>query len=85
MIALLCFFLALFASPFKSKSRLAAENVALRHQLIVLQRRVSGRVQLANGTQPPRAYACQYHSNPVFILAQRWTVSLRRKSRAIVS
>src|SRR6516225_11069510 len=49
MIALLCFFLTLFASPFKSKSRLEAENVALRHQLIVLQRRVSDRVQLTNG------------------------------------
>jgi hypothetical protein len=34
MIALLCFFLALFVSPFKSKSRLEAENAALRHQLI---------------------------------------------------
>src|SRR5207245_2815635 len=30
----------LFAAPFKSKSRLEAENAALRHQLIVLQRRV---------------------------------------------
>src|SRR6266702_974848 len=49
MIALLWFFLTLFASAFKSKSRLEAENVALRHQLIVLQRRVSGRVQLTNG------------------------------------
>src|SRR2546428_11331345 len=49
MIALLCFFPTLFASPFKSKSRLEAENAALRHQLIVLQRRVSGRVQLTNG------------------------------------
>src|SRR6266566_1989466 len=49
MIALLWFFLTLFASPFKSKSRLEAENVALRHQLIVLQRRVSGRVQITNG------------------------------------
>src|SRR5260221_7378937 len=49
MIALLCFFLTLFASPFKSKSRLEAENAAFRHQLIVLQRRVSGRVQLTNG------------------------------------
>jgi hypothetical protein len=33
MIALLCFFLALFVSPFKSKSRLEAENAALRHPL----------------------------------------------------
>src|ERR1700720_2206875 len=49
MIALLCFFLTLFASPFKSKSRLEAENAALRHQLIVLQRRVRGRVELTNG------------------------------------
>src|SRR2546430_12110721 len=49
MVALLCFFLTLFASPFKSKSRLEAENAALRHQLIVLRRRVSGRVRLANG------------------------------------
>src|SRR5207248_3003273 len=49
MIALLCFFLTLFASPFKSKSRLEAENAALRHQLIVLRRKMRGRVQLTNG------------------------------------
>src|SRR5207237_6569211 len=49
MIALFFLFLILFVSPFKSKSRLEAENAALRHQLIVLQRRVSGRVQLTNG------------------------------------
>jgi hypothetical protein len=36
------------ASPFKSKSRLEAENVALRHQLILLRRKVQGRVQLTN-------------------------------------
>ena len=49
MIALLCFFMTLFASPFKSKGRLEAENAALRHQLIVLRRRVRGRAQLTNG------------------------------------
>ena len=48
MIALLCFFLTLFASPFKSKSRLAAGNAALRHQLTILQRKVRGRVRLTN-------------------------------------
>jgi hypothetical protein len=48
MFALLCFVLAVLASPFKSKSRLEAENVALQHQLIVLRRRVQGRVQLTN-------------------------------------
>jgi transposase InsO family protein len=49
MIALFWLFLALSVSPFKSKNRLAAENAALRHQLIVLQRMVRGRVQLTNG------------------------------------
>ena len=49
MVALICFLLALFASPFKSKSRLEAENAALRHQLAVLRRKVRGRVQLTSG------------------------------------
>jgi hypothetical protein len=49
MIALLCFFLTLLASLFKSKSRLEVENAALRRQLIMLRRRVRGRVQLTNG------------------------------------
>jgi hypothetical protein len=49
MIALLCFVLTLLASLFKSKSRLEAENAALRRQLIVLRRKVRGRVQLTNG------------------------------------
>jgi hypothetical protein len=42
------FLLNLSASPFKSKSRLEAENAALRHQLIVLQRKLRGRVQFTN-------------------------------------
>jgi len=33
----------------KSKSRLEAENAALRYQLIVLRRKVGGRVRLTNG------------------------------------
>src|SRR6516225_234599 len=49
MIALLCFFLTLLTSLFKSKSRLEAENAALRRQLIVLRRKARGRVQLTNG------------------------------------
>src|SRR5436853_4241892 len=49
MIALFFLFLTLSVSPCKSKSRLEAENAALRHQLIVLQRRVRGRIQLTNG------------------------------------
>jgi transposase InsO family protein len=48
MIGLLLFVLAILASPFKSKSRLEAENAVLRHQLIVLTRKLGGRVQLTN-------------------------------------
>jgi hypothetical protein len=48
MIALICFVLAVLASPFKSKLRLEAENAALRHQLIVLRRRLHGRVRFTN-------------------------------------
>jgi hypothetical protein len=49
MVALFCFFLTLLASPFKSSSRLEAENAALRHQLMVLQRKVRGRSRTAIG------------------------------------
>jgi hypothetical protein len=49
MIALFCLCVALFVSPFKSKSRLEAENAALRHQLIILRRKVHGRVRLTGG------------------------------------
>jgi hypothetical protein len=56
MVALIFFFLNLDASIFKSKSRLEAENAALRRQpdcapaqdLIVLQRKISGRVHFTN-------------------------------------
>jgi hypothetical protein len=45
MIALISFVLAVLASPFKSKSRLEAQNAVLRHQLIILRRKV--RVELS--------------------------------------
>src|SRR6516165_8923011 len=48
MIALLWFVLAILTSPFKSKSRLEAQNAALQRQLIVLRRKVNGRVRLTN-------------------------------------
>jgi hypothetical protein len=48
MITLLCFVLAVLTAPFKSKRRLEAENAALRHQLLVLRRKVHGRVRLTN-------------------------------------
>jgi hypothetical protein len=46
MIGLLCFVLAVLASPFKSKIRLEAENATLRHQLVVLRRKLKGRAHL---------------------------------------
>src|SRR3981081_4284984 len=48
MVALICFVLAVLASPFKSNSRLVVENAVLRHQLLILQRKVRGRAHLTN-------------------------------------
>jgi hypothetical protein len=48
MIALLWLLLAILALPFKSKYRLEAENAALRHQVMVLRRQASSRIQLTN-------------------------------------
>jgi hypothetical protein len=42
MIALLWLLWSILASPIKSKCQLEAENVALRHQVIVLRRQVAG-------------------------------------------
>jgi transposase InsO family protein len=66
MIGLFCFALALLASPFKSKLRLEAENAVLRHQLIVLRRRLHGRVRLAN------------HDRWFFTQLYRWFPSILR-------
>jgi transposase InsO family protein len=48
MIGLLCFAVAVLVSAFKSKIRLEAENATLRHQLVVLRRKVKGRAHLTN-------------------------------------
>jgi transposase InsO family protein len=48
MVALLCFVVAILASPLKSRSRLEAENAALRHQLNILCRQRPVRVRLTN-------------------------------------
>jgi len=48
MIGLVCFVVAVLASPFKSKIRLEAENAALRHQLVVLRRKLKGRTRLTS-------------------------------------
>jgi len=64
MTGLLCFVLAVLVSPFKSKLRLEAENVVLRHQLIVLRRRLHGRIRLTN------------HDRLFFIQLYRWFPSI---------
>jgi hypothetical protein len=48
MAALIFFLLNLVASLFEPKSQLEAEDAALRQQLIVLQRKVRGRVQVTD-------------------------------------
>lgn len=64
MIAVLYFMLAIVALLFKAKIRLEAENVVLRHQLIVLRRQVRGRVRLTN------------HDRLFFIQLYRWFPSI---------
>jgi len=49
MIALIRLLLGLLAAPFRSKSSFEAENAALRQQLIVLRRKLRGRVRLSSG------------------------------------
>ena len=66
MVTLMCFVLAVLALPFKSKSRLEAENAALRHQLIVLRRKVRGRAQLSN------------NDRWFFVQLYRWFPSIRQ-------
>jgi len=71
MIRLLRFALAVLASPFKSKLRLEAENAVLRHQLIVLRRRLHGRVRLTN------------HDRCFFIQLYRWFPSILQVLRIV--
>ena len=64
MIRLLGFALAVLAGLFKSKMRLEAEDAVLRQQLIVLRRRLHGRVRLKNSDRW------------FFILLYRWFPSI---------
>ena len=64
MIALVCFIWSVVTVPFKSRSRLEAENAALRQQVIVLQRKVRGRLEFTNGDRL------------FFVLLYRWFPSV---------
>jgi hypothetical protein len=59
-----CFVMAALTSPFKSKIRLDAENAALRHQVIVLRRKLRGRVRLT------------VHDRWFFVQLYRWFPSI---------
>ena len=69
MIGLLCFALAVLASPFKSKLRLEAENTVLRHQLIVLRRRLQSRVRLTNHDRWFFVQLCRWFPSILQVLA----------------
>ncbi len=49
MIPLLLHLLAVLFAPLRSKGSLLAENLLLRHQVLILRRKVKGRVPLTNG------------------------------------
>jgi transposase InsO family protein len=66
MVALICFVLAILASPFKSNSRLEVENAVLRHQLVILHRKVRGRAHLTN------------NDRWFFVQMYRWFPSIRK-------
>src|SRR6476661_5136504 len=65
MLVLFCL-VSILILPFKSKSRLEAENIALRHQVMVLRRQVGRRVHLTNRD---RLFLVQLY---------RWSPSIRR-------
>ena len=64
MIALLIFLLRLLSLPSRPELLLEAENAALRQQLIILQRKVRGRVRLTNSDRL------------FFVLLYRWFPSI---------
>jgi hypothetical protein len=64
MIALVCFIWSVLTARLKPKSRLEVENAALRRQLVVLQRKVRGRIEFTN------------RDRQFFILLYRWCPSV---------
>jgi hypothetical protein len=65
MIWLLCFVMAALTSPFKSKIRLETENAVLRHQLIVLRRKLRGRVKPANCSDATSSWLIESHTRAI--------------------
>ncbi|SIN91033.1 Integrase core domain-containing protein [Bradyrhizobium erythrophlei] len=82
MIRLFCFVLAVLASPFKSKLRLEAENAVLRRQLIVLRRRLHGRVRLTNHDRWFLIQLYRWFPSILQVLTVIWPGTLVRWHRA---
>ena len=64
MIALVRFIWSILTAPFKAKIPLEVENAALRRQLVVLQRKVRGRIEFTN------------NDRLFFVLLYRWCPSV---------
>ena len=72
MIALLYFTLGALVSPFKSKCRLEAENAALRYQLIVLRRKMKGRIRLTNSDRLVFIQLYRWFPSVLKVITIRW-------------
>jgi len=82
MVALLFFLLRLLSSPFRRISRLEAENAALRRQLVVLQRKVHGRIQFTNSDRVFFLQLCRWFPSIVEVMTTIRPETLVRWHRA---
>jgi hypothetical protein len=82
MIGLFSLFFALLTAPFKSKSRLETENATLRHQLIVLRRKMQGRIRLTNNDRWFFIQLYRWFPSILNVLTIIWPETLVRWHRA---
>jgi hypothetical protein len=79
MITLLSILLAVLVSPFRSSSSLLAENTVLRHQVVVLRRKVKGRIPLTYDAFPDIHWQKIRTKNPL----ERIMRESRRRTRVV--
>jgi hypothetical protein len=85
MIGLLCSVPAVWASPFKSKIRLVAENAALRHQLIVFCGASCATASPRTSRRCAPAGAMDEISGLDRTFPASWTISAVTKGKSFVS
>ena len=82
MVALLSLFLNLLISPLKLTSLLEAENAALRYQLLVLRRKLHGRIEFTNAVAQQITEAFPWNEAPRYLVRDQdsiyGTVVMRR-------